>query len=166
MKQSAVYISIHRSGKIRRVGHSESLHKFMVSLLQTSCSPSPPEPGHQIKEKVAGLQDVGRREEPGEPRIWRGSQDQACSVDRAKPPGIMVCATLASQLSLSQPQKTRLCFSTFKKEFLCFSTFNKGLPFITKNNLPPKPSRGSCMSSENGSAHSPGAKLYVLKSVG
>lgn len=41
------------------MGHSESLHKFIVFLLQTSCSPSPPEPGQQIKEKVAGAAERG-----------------------------------------------------------------------------------------------------------
>lgn len=41
------------------MGHSESLHKFIVFLLQTSCSPSPLEPGQQIKEKVAGAAERG-----------------------------------------------------------------------------------------------------------
>lgn len=71
----------------------------------------------------------------------------------------MVCVTLAS-LSPS-PSLRRL-------DWPCFSTFNKGPPFITKNNLPPNPqeARSHPLRTALLSAHSPGGKLYILKSVG
>lgn len=123
--------------KVRQMGHAKSLHKFIVFLFQTSCSPSPLKPGQPIKKKVAWAAKSGRQKKRWETWTWGLVQDRANPADRES-------RDLGSGVNFVWPS-VRLWQITFPLQASegcmdhVFKLFNKGPPFITKNNLAPNP---------------------------
>lgn len=70
----------YRRGKIRRMGHSELLHNLSSFCCRPAVAHLPQSQANRSRRRWLALQNMGCREEAGEPRIWRGRQ--ACSVDR------------------------------------------------------------------------------------